>query len=206
MAARVHALAKHPKSSKGLYFPIASDQRPQHSVAKTWSRCRSGAWLSSFVDCIHVKRINGCYASCRGKSLSCGTTHSTGCTRKSSGIQVGDMKGSGHGERRKKALLPMYFSEGGMASSTRAAQFMKALTRIVWSRRQENFSEASAVHKGEFRNFFNVGVAEVNTLKQSATLTRMRSNSCKILRESKCGNSRRAKTAWCQLTGPGLQC
>ena len=26
----------------------------------------------------------------------------------------------------------MYLSEGGMASSTRAAQFMKALTRIVW--------------------------------------------------------------------------
>ena len=74
------------------------------------------------------------------------------------------------------------------------------------SRRQENFSEASAVHKGEFRNFFNVGVAEVNTLKQSATVTRMRSNSCKKLRESKCGDSRRAKTAWCQLTGPGLQC
>ena len=32
----------------------------------------------------------------------------------------------------RKALLPMYLSEGGMASSTRAAQFMKALTRIVW--------------------------------------------------------------------------
>ena len=32
----------------------------------------------------------------------------------------------------KKALLPMYLSEGGIASSTRAAQFTKALTRIVW--------------------------------------------------------------------------
>ena len=32
----------------------------------------------------------------------------------------------------KKALLPMYLSEGGIASSTRAAQFIKALTRIVW--------------------------------------------------------------------------
>ena len=31
----------------------------------------------------------------------------------------------------KKALLPMYLSEGGMASSTRAAQFMKALTLMV---------------------------------------------------------------------------
>ena len=103
MAARVHALAKHPKSSKGLYFPITSDQRPLHSVAKTWSRCRSGAWLSSFVDCIHVKRINGCYASCRGKSLSCGATHSTGCAHKSSGILVGDIEGGGHSERRKPA-------------------------------------------------------------------------------------------------------
>ena len=69
------------------------------------------------------------------------------------------------------------------------------------SRRKENFSEASAVYKGEFRNFFNVGVEEVNPLEQSATVTRMRSNSCKILRESKCGDSRRAKTAWRQLTG-----
>ena len=31
-----------------------------------------------------------------------------------------------------KTLLPMYLSEGGMASSTWAAQFMKALTRIAW--------------------------------------------------------------------------
>ena len=32
----------------------------------------------------------------------------------------------------KKALLPKNLREGGMASSTRAAQFIKALTRIVW--------------------------------------------------------------------------
>ena len=38
------------------------------------------------------------------------------------------------------------------------------------SRRKENFSEASAVYKGEFRNFFNVGVEEVNPLEQSATV------------------------------------
>ena len=74
------------------------------------------------------------------------------------------------------------------------------------SRRKENFSEASAVHKGEFRDFFNVGVEEVNLLKRSATVTRVRSNSRKILRESKCGDSRRAKTAWRQLTGRVLQC
>ena len=33
----------------------------------------------------------------------------------------------------KKALLAMYLSEGGMASSGRAAQFIKALTLMVWS-------------------------------------------------------------------------
>ena len=32
----------------------------------------------------------------------------------------------------KKALLAMYLSEGGIASSGRAAQFMKALTLMVW--------------------------------------------------------------------------
>ena len=39
------------------------------------------------------------------------------------------------------------------------------------SRRKENFSEASAVHKGAFRNFFNIGVEEVNPQGQSATVT-----------------------------------
>ena len=65
------------------------------------------------------------------------------------------------------------------------------------SSRKENFSEASAVHKGEFRNFFNSGVAKVYTLKQSATVTRMRSNSSKMLCKSECSDSRRAKTARC---------
>ena len=36
-------------------------------------------------------------------------------------------------------------------------------------------------------------------------VTRVRSNGCKILRESKWGDSRGAKTVWRQLTGPGLQ-
>ena len=63
------------------------------------------------------------------------------------------------------------------------------------SSRKEDFSEASAVHKGEFRNFLNIGVAKVHTLKQSATVARMRSNSHKMLYESECGDSRRAKTA-----------
>ena len=83
--------------------------------------------------------------------------------------------------------------------------FMKALTRIV-SGRKKHFSEASAVHKGEFRNFFNSGVAKVYTPKQTATVTRMRSNSSKMLWKSECSDSRRAKTARCQLVGPSLQC
>ena len=84
----------------------------------------------------------------------------------------------------KKALLPVYLGEGGIASSIGAAQFMKALTWIVESGRKEHFSEASAVHKGEFRNFFNSGVAKVYTLEQTATVTRMRSNSSKMLWKS----------------------
>ena len=84
----------------------------------------------------------------------------------------------------------MYLSEGGIASSIRAAQFVE-------SGRKEHFSEASAVDKGEFRNFFNSGVAKVYTLKQTATVTRMRSNSSKMLWKSECSDSRRAKTARC---------
>ena len=65
------------------------------------------------------------------------------------------------------------------------------------SSRKEDFSEASTVHKGEFRNFLNLGVAKVCTLKQSATVARMRSNSYKMLCESERGDSRGAKTARC---------
>ena len=43
------------------------------------------------------------------------------------------------------------------------------------SSRKKDFS----VHKGEFRNFLNIGVAKVHTLEQSATVARMRSNSHK---------------------------
>ena len=65
------------------------------------------------------------------------------------------------------------------------------------SSRKENFSEASAVHKGELRNFLYLGVAKVYTLKQSATVARVRSNSYKVLCESECGDSRSAKTSRC---------
>ena len=63
--------------------------------------------------------------------------------------------------------------------------------------RKEDFSETSAVRKGEFWNFLNIGVAKVYTLKQSATVACMRSDSYKVLCESKRGDSRRAKTARC---------
>ena len=58
-----------------------------------------------------------------------------------------------------------------MASSTEAAQFI----------RQKNLPKVSAVDKGEFRNFFNHGVTEVHTLKQSTTVTSVRSLSYKVL-------------------------
>ena len=63
------------------------------------------------------------------------------------------------------------------------------------SSRKENFSEASAVHKGEFRDFFNHGVTKVYTLKQSTAVTRVRSNSYKVLWEGKCVDSRRQSGA-----------
>ena len=69
-----------------------------------------------------------------------------------------------------------------MASSTRAVQLIKALTRIVWRVvGRKDFPKASAVAKSEFRNFFNHGVTEVNTLKQSTTVTSVRSYGYKVL-------------------------
>ena len=44
--------------------------------------------------------------------------------------------------------------------------------------------------KGEFRNFLNHGVAKVHTLKQSTAVTRVPSNSYKVLWEGKCVDSR----------------
>ena len=74
----------------------------------------------------------------------------------------------------KKALLPIYFSEGGMVSSIWAAQFIKASTRIVWRvggrRTSLRLVQCAKVNSW---NFFNVGVEEVNSLKQSATVTRV---------------------------------
>ena len=77
------------KASNGLYFMITSDQRPHHSAAKPWSRCRSGVSQCSNAGCVHVKMEWRSYAACRGKDLSCSTTRATGCTYKSRGMLTG---------------------------------------------------------------------------------------------------------------------
>ena len=90
MAAQVCAQAKSPKkASNGLYFMTTGDQRPHHSVAKPWSRCRSGVSRCSNAGCVHVNMESRSYASCRGKDLSCSTTRATGCTYKSRGMLPG---------------------------------------------------------------------------------------------------------------------
>ena len=63
------------------------------------------------------------------------------------------------------------------------------------SHRQEDFSEAGAVHKGEFRNFLNLGVAKIHALKQSATVACMRSESDNMHWESNCSDSCGAEAA-----------
>ena len=81
------------KSSNGLHITITSDQRPLHGVAKTWSRCRSRALICSNAGYIHIKVDQWLLCrSCRGKYLSCSTTHATGCTYKSRGIVVGSVQ------------------------------------------------------------------------------------------------------------------
>ena len=74
----------------------------------------------------------------------------------------------------KKALLAMYLSEGGMASSGRAAQFIKALTLMVWSvggRLTSLRLVTSAVHKSKFLDFFNLCVGDINFLQQVTIVT-----------------------------------
>ena len=63
----------------------------------------------------------------------------------------------------KKALLPMYFSEGDGKLNKGCTVHEGFNSNCMESRRKENFSKASAVHKGEFRNFFNHGVTKVYT-------------------------------------------
>ena len=104
MAARVCALAKFPTSLQMDFtsqLPVTSGhctvwQKPGHEAGQEHSYAPTPVVSMS-------KWISGCYASCRGKNRSCGTTHSTDCTYKSRGILVGDIEGGGHSKRRKPA-------------------------------------------------------------------------------------------------------
>ena len=104
MAARVCALVKFPKSLQMDFtsqLPVTSGhctvwQKPGHDAGQEHSYAPTPVVSMS-------KWISGCYASCRGKNLSCGTTHSTDCTYKSRGMLVGDVEGGGHSKRRKPA-------------------------------------------------------------------------------------------------------
>ena len=59
-------------------------------MAKTWSQCRFRALICSNAGYIHIKVDQWLLCrSCRGKYLSCSTTHATDCTYKSRGIIVG---------------------------------------------------------------------------------------------------------------------
>ena len=64
--------------------------------------------------------------------------------------------------------------------------------------------EGSAVAKGEFRNFFNHGVTEVNTVEQSTTVTSVRSYGHKVLWENKRVDACGAEAARSELSGPVL--
>ena len=55
--------------------------------------------------------------------------------------------------------------------------------------------------KSEFRNFFNHGVTEVNTAKQSTTVTSVRSYGNKVLWKNKRVDACRAEAARTQLSG-----
>ena len=89
----------------------------------------------------------------------------------------------------------MYLSEGGMASSTRAAQFIKALTRIVWRvvgrRTSLRLVQCTKV---------NSGISSTLVLQRSTLLSsRQLSHACAPI-ATKCfvrASSRGAKTARC---------
>ena len=93
MAARVCALAKSPKS---LQMDFASQLPVTSGHSTVWQNhghdagpehCYAPTPVASMP-----KWISGSYASCRGKNLSCSTTHSTGCTYKSRGMLVGGVQ------------------------------------------------------------------------------------------------------------------
>ena len=69
------------KFSNGLHISIASDQRPPHGGQKNMVTMQVSEHSCAPTPVVSMSKwISGCYASRRGKNLSCGTTHSTDCT------------------------------------------------------------------------------------------------------------------------------
>ena len=93
MAAWVCALAKFTKS---LQMDFTSQLPVTSGHCTVWQKHGHDAGLEhSYAPTSVVsmsKWISGCYASRRGKNLSCSTTHSTDCTYKSRGILVGGVQ------------------------------------------------------------------------------------------------------------------
>ena len=106
MAAWVCALAKFTKS---LQMDFTSQLPVTSGHCTVWQKHGHDAGLEhSYAPTSVVsmsKWISGCYASCRGKNLSCSTTHSTDCTYKPRGILYSwwCSDSGGHSKRRKPA-------------------------------------------------------------------------------------------------------
>ena len=97
---------------------------------------------------------------------------------------------SGHFDQPPKGSAVQESPTSNVLESRRNGKLNKGCTAhkgfnsdCMESCRQEDFPKASAVAKSEFRNFFNHGVTEVNTLKQSITVTSVRSYGYKVLWE-----------------------
>ena len=68
---------------------IPGDQRPHHSAAKHGHKAGQEYRNAPTPVASMSKWSSGSYAACRGKDLSCSTTHATGCTDKSRGMSPG---------------------------------------------------------------------------------------------------------------------
>ena len=93
MAARVRALAKSPKRLQmdfTSWLLVTSGhttvwQNNGHDAGQEYRNAPTPVASMS-------KWSSGSYAACRGKNLSCSTTHSTGCTYKSRGMLAGSVQ------------------------------------------------------------------------------------------------------------------
>ena len=84
-----------------------------------------------------------------------------------------------------------------MASSTRAAQFIKAFTRIVWRVAGRKTSLRLVQWTKVNSGISSIVVLQRSTLLSSRQLSHACSNSYEVLWESKCVDSRRAEAARC---------